>query len=86
MTNDQIVLKKLKHLDAEKIKDLVAEAEWRGYKDLEDQSILVDVLYTFFPFYPVSVYDKNQETNKSILFLEDLLRPLRKTQCLEIVI
>lgn len=79
MTNDSRVLEKLKNLTLLQLEDIANEARRRDYPGLEDPSLLVDVLYTFYPQYPVAVMDKKFNTSKSILFLEELLLPYFKT-------
>jgi hypothetical protein len=79
MTNDRQVLEKLKNITPLQLEDIVNEAQRRNYSGLEDPSPLVDVLYAFYPQYPVAVMDEEFNTNQSILFLEELLLPYFKT-------
>lgn len=79
MTNDKKVLEKLQNLTLGQLNDLVDEARQRGYAGAEDQTTLVDVLYAFYPQYPVAVINTGFNTNQSILFLEELLLPYFET-------
>lgn len=77
MDNDSIVLEKLKLFSEKEKQELVEFAIELGYKVYEDQSIIVDALYRFFPKYPVPVCDEDFIDNLSILFVEELLQPTR---------
>ena len=77
MDNDSIVLEKLKLFSEKEKQELAEFAIELGYKVYEDQSILVNALYGFFPEYPVPVYDEDFMDSKSILFVEELLQPTR---------